>query len=248
MRTLDKYQELSIGNLNENKIIAACPGAGKTTVMVEYYLRLVQSGISPKQILVVTFSRRAAVEICQRITRKINIPDEAISQICTIHAFCYRSLKSYWASKNIPIREVWNRNKHLGKVQNPDFQVDTIAKEISDKSLAIAKPDLNIYIEMRLKGTTRDKMSNKIGHDIATKLESGFMKYLSYINENNLITTDLMPWMMLQKLQLPGFRVPIQASLKHVILDECQDTSLVSMQVIGIISQEITYRLEVKHG
>lgn len=81
-------------------VVLAAAGAGKTRVLVERYLRLVREGIPPDAILTITFTRKAAAEMKNRIVaalRADSLHDEAqiaeTGPIQTIHAFCQRLLR-----------------------------------------------------------------------------------------------------------------------------------------------------------
>ncbi len=49
--------------------LAAAAGSGKTTVLVERYVRLCLGGVDPRAIVAVTFTRKATVEIKERLLR-----------------------------------------------------------------------------------------------------------------------------------------------------------------------------------
>ena len=74
--------------------VAAGAGTGKTTVLVERYRYLVQEkGFRPENILALTFTKKAAGELRNRIAEKIN--DDYImmrARIDTFDAFWYRLL------------------------------------------------------------------------------------------------------------------------------------------------------------
>lgn len=81
--------------------VLAAAGSGKTKTLVERYLRFIVEGrLSPDQVLTVTFTRKAAAEMKQRIVgvlRDNGMPDEAqiaeTGPIQTLHSFCERVLR-----------------------------------------------------------------------------------------------------------------------------------------------------------
>ncbi|HVB76455.1 MAG TPA: ATP-dependent DNA helicase [Candidatus Nitrosotalea sp.] len=64
--------------------IIAGAGTGKTTVIAERYRRLVQSGIDPSRIIVMTFTERAAGEMRDRIVTATGL--ESVSGVGTFHS------------------------------------------------------------------------------------------------------------------------------------------------------------------
>lgn len=82
-------------------MVTASAGAGKTYVLVERYLWLIQErGLRPHQILAITFTKKAAAEMKLRIVsrlRDMGLQDHAqeaeTGPIQTIHSFCERLLR-----------------------------------------------------------------------------------------------------------------------------------------------------------
>jgi ATP-dependent helicase/nuclease subunit A len=80
--------------------LSAGAGSGKTTVLVERFLSLVDEGCAPPEILAVTFTEKAAAEMKERIVRRFEERgDEAnrrlteAAYISTIHGLCARLLR-----------------------------------------------------------------------------------------------------------------------------------------------------------
>ena len=72
--------------------VIAGAGSGKTKTLTSRYLYLVEElGISTANILCVTFTNKAALEMKKRIRRQL--PDGDLGMITTFHGFCVRLLK-----------------------------------------------------------------------------------------------------------------------------------------------------------
>ena len=82
--------------------VSAGAGTGKTTVLVERFVRAVEAGVDVASILVITYTDRAAAELRTRIRARLAqlgrpelIRDLDGAWISTIHGFCLRLLKQY---------------------------------------------------------------------------------------------------------------------------------------------------------
>ena len=76
-------------------VIVAGPGAGKTRVLVERTAYLVKrKGVSPENILVITFTEKAADELKSRLINCVGL-DAELMQISTIHSFCSTILREH---------------------------------------------------------------------------------------------------------------------------------------------------------
>jgi ATP-dependent helicase/nuclease subunit A len=94
-----------------NVVLEASAGTGKTTVLVQRYLNLLGCGVDPANILAITFTRKAAAEMRERIiaalrkaavespegrTRWLALRDRLNDiAISTIDAFCYGLLREF---------------------------------------------------------------------------------------------------------------------------------------------------------
>jgi ATP-dependent helicase/nuclease subunit A len=96
---------------SRNVVLEASAGTGKTSVLVSRYLNLIRAGVDPANILAITFTRKAAAEMRERIVRELKkaatrspadaarwrvlrdrLGDIAIS---TIDAFCLSVLREF---------------------------------------------------------------------------------------------------------------------------------------------------------
>ncbi|MFF1873083.1 ATP-dependent helicase [Kitasatospora herbaricolor] len=68
---LDAYQQAVVEHAGGPLLVLAGPGTGKTTTLVEAVVRRIEQGTDPERILVLTFSRKAAMELRDRMSARI---------------------------------------------------------------------------------------------------------------------------------------------------------------------------------
>src|SRR5213083_1888160 len=68
---LDPSQQAVVDHAGGPLLVLAGPGTGKTTTLVEAVVDRVERGASPDQVLVLTFSRKAADELRERIATRL---------------------------------------------------------------------------------------------------------------------------------------------------------------------------------
>ncbi|WP_329567374.1 ATP-dependent helicase [Kitasatospora sp. NBC_01266] len=88
---LDEYQRAVAEHAGGPLLVLAGPGTGKTTTLVEAVARRVERGTDPERILVLTFSRKAAMELRDRMAVRL----AAAPQATTFHSFCYALLRAH---------------------------------------------------------------------------------------------------------------------------------------------------------
>lgn len=83
---LDPSQRAVVEHGGGPLLVLAGPGTGKTTTLVELVVDRVARGMSPEDILVLTFSRKAAQDVRQRIARRLT---GGVVPAMTFHSYCY---------------------------------------------------------------------------------------------------------------------------------------------------------------
>ncbi|MGE4453373.1 MAG: UvrD-helicase domain-containing protein [Sphaerochaeta sp.] len=125
---LDENQKKAVNVLN-NCVVCAGAGSGKTTVLSYRFLRLVlERKARCDEILTLTFTRKAAREMHQRIHKHLLscIQDEEIAQqleifseaaISTLDSFCATIVRSNSISYGVPQDFVIDDEKNLGSIR-----------------------------------------------------------------------------------------------------------------------------------
>ena len=172
---LDEFQKSAVEFIKKPLVINAGPGAGKTRVIIERVVYLINNGALPESILVITFTNKAAEELRERFKKDTNLELNIINQmrISTIHSFC-RSLLSDFSDipYNLLKRESERNlffNKHkddLGFIKEAflrNYESGEVLKKYDEYALFEVKSDELIkYL------TSKYKVSNE---------------YSDYINE-----------------------------------------------------------------
>ncbi|MGW5094888.1 ATP-dependent helicase [Streptomyces nodosus] len=90
---LDAAQRAVVDHRNGPLLVLAGPGTGKTTTLVESVAARIAHGGDPERILVLTFSRRAAVDLRDRLARRTGAAH--VPQATTFHSFCYALVRAH---------------------------------------------------------------------------------------------------------------------------------------------------------
>ena len=109
-------------------VVDAGPGSGKTRVIIERVVYLIEKcNVNPSSILVITFTRKATEELRERFRKDTDLDVNIINQmrISTIHGFCRHLISNYVDSPyNYLLRNgekglfILNNKKQLGFVKN----------------------------------------------------------------------------------------------------------------------------------
>lgn len=90
---LDAGQRTVVDHPGGPLLVLAGPGTGKTTTLVESVAARVNGGADPARILVLTFSRKAAVELRDRMAARLGAARGP--QATTFHSYCYALVRAH---------------------------------------------------------------------------------------------------------------------------------------------------------
>ena len=92
---LDAEQRAVVEHRHGPLLVLAGPGTGKTTTLVEAVTAGVRAGTPADRVLVLTFSRKAAVELRDRMAARADGVGRAVPQAATFHSFCYGLVRAH---------------------------------------------------------------------------------------------------------------------------------------------------------
>ena len=209
--------------------ISAVPGAGKTTILLALIIKLLERGIDPKNIFVMTYMESAARNFRDRI-KSVREDAAELPYISTIHGLALRILKE-------------NSNfERLGLSGDFDICDDTqkgrIIAEIT-KKMQLDKNDFNEFVQgisvFKIGGGSFTNL--KTNDKKLIKFKNFFEKYQQLLKENNLIDYDDILVMSVKLLEEnEDIRNYYQDICGYIIEDEAQDSSFVQQRLINILS------------
>lgn len=103
----DKQREAACSGISIPLMIVAGPGSGKTSTMVGRVLMLLNEGVSPSNILAMTFTTAAASEMRERIGAVAGKARAKELTISTFHSFSLQLCRSHAEKANARFSNIW---------------------------------------------------------------------------------------------------------------------------------------------
>jgi ATP-dependent helicase/nuclease subunit A len=96
--TADQLRAVDVSERHRDACVTAGPGSGKTTVLVEYFKRLVAARVDPLRILSITFTEKAASNMRKKLAEAFHDDTKRRASlerawVSTVHGFCSRLLR-----------------------------------------------------------------------------------------------------------------------------------------------------------
>ena len=90
---LNKFQYEAVMHDKGPALLLAGAGTGKTRTLIYRVAHLIESGVSPESILLLTFTNKAANEMKERAEKMLK--EKCGITACTYHSFCVKMLRFY---------------------------------------------------------------------------------------------------------------------------------------------------------
>ena len=207
--------------------IIAGPGSGKTYVLVEHTTYLIESlHISPSSILVLTFSKAAALEMQERFQKRTGslYPDVTFG---TFHSVFYHILRLSLA-KPIHVADQASRTACLKLCLDEYFAGDQI------------KPPLESLVSeiSRYKSAAGRRYSVSHSFPYPDEFQMILRDYTKFLKENDLVDYDDMITECHRLLRSDrGILHTWQKRFSHILVDEFQDINPGQYSVIRLLAE-----------
>ena len=207
--------------------ISAVPGAGKTTILLALIIKLLDEGINPENIFVLTYMDSAARNFRERI-KNVRKNSSKMPNISTIHGLALRILKEngnyekLGLNSDFEICDDSQRNRILRDISQKLCIEQKTAEEF-DKAISTLKMNSGI-------------LPNNITDQKLKKFAAFYKFYVENLKEFNLIDYDDMLTGSVKLLEEnPDILKYYQNVCQYLIEDEAQDSSLIQQKLIALL-------------
>lgn len=232
MITLTDEQRKAVTSSSRRVFVVAGAGTGKTRTLVARFIYLADGGVEPKNMVVITFTRKAADEMRGRIESSMDGRGDLDGCfIGTIHAYCLRMMNGdgYW--KGYRERLGYRRDEPV-KVYDEEDQKTLILQICRDlgvlKSNGAWKDGFSlervlVYLECSRSGAPLSDRSWLRRSEATAKLIIG--EYGARLKELNAIDYDGLLMAGCELMRIPDVASDLCGIIHQVLVDEFQDVN-----------------------
>jgi len=233
-RQLNEAQFTAATTTQGPLLVIAGAGSGKTRVIVYRVSYLLENNVDPREILLLTFTRKAAHEMLTRVGQLLK--DTRSNKVMggTFHSFAVYILRKYAGMLNLS-----NTFTIIDTADSEDT-IDLIRTELKynqkEKKFPRKKRLQKIISGSRNRNMTIRSFVERYYsglNDYIKDIELIYNGYTRYKTLSNLFDfDDLMEFLRNALRDKPRFRKRVQEDFSYIMVDEFQDTNLVQKEIV----------------
>ncbi|MER7827245.1 ATP-dependent DNA helicase [Streptomyces sp. NPDC096097] len=239
---LDAAQRAVVDHAGGPLLVLAGPGTGKTTTLVEAVAARVEAGTDPARILILTFSRKAAVELRDRAALRLG--GARAPQATTFHSFCYGLVRAHQDTdlfadplrllsgpeQDVMVRTLLEGQRRIRSIRWPDdLRAALTTRGFADEVRAV----LARARELGLGPRALSSFADRIGRPDWKAAAAFLSEYLDVLDMQG--TLDYAE--LLHRAVLLAERTPSLASAYDAIfVDEYQDTDASQLRLLRALT------------
>ena len=244
---LNDSQLLAVQDYDGVMLIIAGAGTGKTKTITHRVANIINHGVAPSQILMLTFTNKAANEMKSRINSLVDGASLQGLTAGTFHSFCNMILRKY-------AKQIGYSNDFTIISERDDIDILNLVKAENKNIFDIPKfPSSKLICSFISKsinlGMSFDELAEQVGGNISLFTDQIKILYHDSIeykkNHNMMNYDDLLVYTNHLLRTNENVAKIISDTYQYVLVDEYQDTNKLQVQIIKGIRQGMYKNLAV---
>ena len=236
-KELNSAQLKAVESIDGPYLVIAGAGSGKTRVLVHRVAYLVEKGVRPEQILLLTFTRRATNEMLRRASLLL---DERCKKVSggTFHSFANMVLRKY-----AKLLEISNNFTILDQVDAEDA-VNLVRAQLGYHKSEKRFPRKHAILEVISKSVNKSAAINDVLYDeypqfmeFTKEIKKIRDEYNKYKRQKSLLDyDDLLVFLKNLLSRHEDVRASLSAKYKYIMVDEYQDTNKLQAHIACLLA------------
>lgn len=234
---LTEFQREAVEHFEGPLLVLAGPGSGKTRVITHRIARLIERGISPRQMLALTFTNKAAEEMAHRVEGLVAGSRVWVS---TFHRFCARLLREYaelvGLHSNFTIFDT-DDQRALIKQSLSELNLDSTQYAPAKINAAISKMKNELITPEIVEAARREQVTMDFKTVVTARI---YPEYQKRLRESNAVDFDDLLLHVVSLLQAnPELRSELDRQYRFILVDEYQDTNKAQYEIIRALAHDV---------
>ena len=230
---LNPEQRRAVTQLDGPVLVVAAPGSGKTTVLTNRIAYMLQQGVRPEQVMAVTFTKKAATEMAERVTKAVGSKHTAeLITIGTFHAICLRLLDGHYD-------KLGYQTPKAPALVTPPVQRTLFELLARENSMGDIKWDqLSMFISRaKCMLVTADAIKRHSSDEEEVRYAQLYGAYQKRLVRQNLMDFDDQIGLAVRLLEeQPAIAAAVRDRYTHLLVDEYQDTNRAQYELLRLLA------------
>ena len=235
-KELNAAQHEAVTSINGPHLIVAGAGTGKTRTIVYRVAYLVELGVKPEHILLLTFTRKAAQEMLRRAAMTLDYRCEKVS-VGTFHSFANAVLRKYATllgfDRGFTILDQGDAEDVINLIRTR-MKLDTKERRFPKKETIydLYSRSVNMVVPMK------QLLASDYPHylELETDITNIHSAYGEYKRLHNVMDYDDLLLNLVRLLQKQeSVRSELSNRYKYIMVDEYQDTNTIQSEIIKLL-------------
>jgi DNA helicase-2/ATP-dependent DNA helicase PcrA len=243
-RAPNKAQKKAIETVDGPLLIIAGPGSGKTFTLVDRVVYLVtEKAKKPENLMVVTFTEKAASELQTRISNRMIAIGARINlnemYLGTFHSICLRWLEEYREftrlKRNFIMMDQFDQQYFIYQRMRDYDQVAGIEHIVGkpDNSAWYKTKELVRWLNTASEEALDPQILKQASEEPVRVLGEAYTLYQQQLEEANALDFATIQYEALKLLrEHPDAKAHIQQRITHIMVDEYQDTNSIQEKIL----------------
>jgi DNA helicase-2/ATP-dependent DNA helicase PcrA len=229
---LNEAQREAVRTIDGPVLVLAGAGTGKTRVITVRTGWLLAHGIAAENVLAMTFTRKAAGEMRERIGKLVGAKRAEMLTIGTFHAFCARYLRDHARAAGLP------PNFTICDASDQQAIARAVLRELHVGTTTMQPSALQARISLaKNRLETPEALLERPGDDRDELVARGWRKYEEQLARARMLDFDDLLLVTCRVLtQDAALRRELETRFRYVMVDEYQDTNGPQFEIVRAIS------------
>ena len=231
INSLNEEQKKALLQTDGVVLVTAGAGSGKTRLLTHRICYLIEHGVSPYNILAITFTNKATNEMKERVAKMCN----SNIWISTFHSMCVRILR-----ENIQYMDGYDKNFTIIDENDRDKILKELLKKNNLQDDDLSKIDSHLD-NIKNKGLDIDEYFSSLQEYVNKTDIRNYQKvcyqYEDYLHKNNALDfDDLLNKTLFLFNNYKDVLLKYAERFRYILVDEFQDTNLVQYKLIKLLA------------
>jgi DNA helicase-2/ATP-dependent DNA helicase PcrA len=234
---LNPAQYDAVTSVNGPHLVIAGAGTGKTRTIVYRVAYLVELGVKPEHILLLTFTRKAAQEMLRRAAILLDYRCEKVAG-GTFHSFANTVLRKYSTligfESNFTILDQGDAEDVINLIRTR-LKLDTRERRFPRKEVLYDLYSRCINTVTPLTNLLKEDYPHYL--ELETDISNVHLRYIEYKKAHNVMDYDDL---LVNLVRLMKEHEPVRAELsnryQYIMVDEYQDTNRIQAEIVKLLA------------